>query len=247
MKKKSRFVVYAVCVTLVIGCIGALGFKLRYDFDRDIISFSKAMTKQKTVDAGGVSMGSVWYEEGGNTEEVLVHLKPGDRREGQLYLLNSKDVIAEVELKVTPLDCSHDASGECDKRLDFDPQFFKFLNLEGPKIKLRPSEIVFVDYVLHVPDDLANGMYHASLSAIDQAKTEINQGGNKLNLMAAYAIPLKVDVADEPADFKYIQLIDNPRELAKENMFISIRLYVSVLFIVLALFFVFKALRKNSK
>ncbi len=246
MLKNKRIRIRVIVVVFALVAFVLIGLKLNNNFKSDIIAFSQKMTQQGSSDGpGGVSIGSVYFEEGGSSKQVLAHVKPGGKYDGQLYIVNTKDVPAVAELKMAPFNCSDAKNEECSKRKAFDPQYFEFVDLENTMISLDPNEIKIVDFSINPPLSYEEGQYFASITSIDQEKQKVQQGGSSFDAMSAYAIPLQVDVTNKAADFKYTKLIDDPRDLAFQNMLISLRIYGSIFLAALALIFVYRSYKKT--
>jgi len=226
--KKKTTVVALVLLFIVIATLRFLSAHVQYTGEY------KEMIYPSQND--GYSMRNVTHNESfdfeENTRNIYLSLRPGDSYQGSLILKNHEGKDREYRLSFQPIK-SNEESNEV--AVDSDRSILQF---EEDIVYLEPKEFKQVSYTLNVPEDLEEGEYFVPIlmHPLDQELGDAN-----VKIVAAVGIKLYLEVTDNPQDYEYNMVLSDPEELAFKKVMYELRIFISVLFGILALVFMLKA------
>lgn len=241
MKKKNPIVLYVFVIVMVVLFAG---LKLLQSYQQDVIDISEEMYKGPEIETS-VNLSVVKKNDSEHPEKVVAGLKPGENYEFDLYVRNGRSQETNVILEIAPYDCNEEV---CDDVLALDPDYFVINNGDGNEFVLEGHEIKVVNFKISLPSDLEEGMYFAAIKAIDQLPTKmfVDGGKGELNVLSAFALVVKIDVAENPPTYQYEGEISDPSEIAYQRLLIDLRLYASIILGAVTVFFLFTAFNKKS-
>lgn len=225
MKKKMRLKIVIVLLILLAGF-----FYLKINFEKDFAKFSEEI--YPTVEEGTYSIYNVNRNVSLAMEDEndsVIALAPGDSYNGRLAVKNHNKVFDFI-FKAVAFQGAED--GEAVPLLKFSEEPFR----------LEQGEFQFFDYQVTVPEGVKPGTYHTILEVYPPEMFD------KQDTAVVYIVTAGIDVSvvvdDLPPVYEYQNLLSDPRELAMQHFWYSLRIMLAFLFGFLCLSFIYKAYKK---
>ncbi len=167
-----------------------------------------------------------------DTAAAMMSLKPGQEFEGDLLVKNHEDKAAGFFISV--FDDLQMADAE-DR--DFERAGIELMPAE---FELEPNEWKVISYVLTVPEDMEYGSYEGLVSVRKKGTYVTSEG---MSVAFAVGVEFKLDVAEELKDYEYVNIIDefSVEDVAKEAMLLELVKIAGFFFVLLTIFFLYKA------
>lgn len=170
-------------------------------------------------------------------KDLAISIKPGDQYTGKLAVKNHEnpymfEVLTETGFgKVI-------GSGEKNQKIEVQPA----VQFKPKNIFLNRGEMAFIEYTISVPEDFPLGKYEGIFQFYppEKFKNSDKPKGSVVFLLMA-GIRVNLEVSENPKNYKYVDSVSDPVQVAKSNVINRFRIILIVFFILLGIKFTLHA------
>lgn len=232
--KKSSNKKYLYIVLVVIFAILVIFLRAQKVYDEVLVN--EIYEQIPTSDSGGFMLKKGERNLGLEQPAAakFVSLKPGESYEGVLVAKNNE---SDFDFMLTFFgDLADDKEG-------VHPE----IKFEEKDFMLKTKEWRVLKYVLTIPEDIELGKHKG---VVTLRKNQLLQNEEGVNIAYAIGVEFYMEVTDEPVGYEYEQLVDPDlklSDLAMGHVLNDLKKVLGVIFGVLAIFFLYKAVSDDRR